>query len=1212
MTEAPDRQPVAQPRKGRRRTLVVVIIVAALIASGVVYRHYTNPERVRDLAKGYLQHYIRGPVTIGSADFSWWDGVRLFDVAVHEVQRAASQRTPPAGTAPLNPVLSCREIRLSHDRSSVLSGGLRVKGIIALEPACLIVRDAADGYTNLEGLLRFPDVMAQGVSGPLPTIELRDAQVRVLSREGALDRVVQDLRLHIRARPSQRDADVYDVVWQGGDGHTASGYSRVDLHTGRLRNVSGGLPWMSIEAVMLAVNAGYDGAGVWCNLLGLDGTVRAKDYDLSTALRTEGSRSATIELSDASISIPIDKREQPFPPDQRYLRFEEVNGQVQLTPEGIRADFAGQFHGSECRVSAVLHGAVEKLATLNDVDFDVRLSVTGLDLPRHDPDGPPAEVRFINRWHQLAGFYRDYDPHGPADLEVEVTKRAGADEPIVVRRVLLTAQGGDASCRYLPYRGYDIAGKIEYTPDGVFIRDIRGSHGDGTVTVNGRLSKPTEQAAKELSIKATGIPIDETLVEALPEQYRRIREQFNLKGSIDAEIELTLPAGSDQQPAKWRMRPTITLRDVSARFDGFPYPVDHLTGMLLADEDRLRLLNVVGRSGEARVGLEGSVELSGGHLTGLDLAIDAQDIPFDDLLLAALPAEARKQVAAFHPRGSFDAQTSLTLDADTKTVVHTSDIVLKDVAIRHETLPVEVAGITGRLHIAPNDVVLDGLTGRYNDAILSAEGSISRDGGRQATAVMIRSRNLQLDEALCAALPPKARKAVVHWKIDGPVATETIVSTTPARADEGPSVRTVARLQGATVRHRLFPLVFDDVRTEITIDGVGARASNVEARYGTASVRADFDMRHIPGAEQGTIKLSATGVTLDDSLRGLLPEEMNAAWNRLEPAGSVDVYLNSLRCRRSSVEGPLEWLVEGYVEFNNAGIPGLAGIERMSGTLVGSGSLIDRLGGTSLTGNLTLSTVNVLGQRLSRTEGDWSYARVASGEGMLVLDPIQGRVYDGSLTGALEVAFDTSRAEYDLSTTIHKMQIEPFINADRASRAPDSERLDVRGRADGHLYISGVIGDRASRQGGGRFEIIDGHIYRLPIILRILNVLSLSIPDEDAFDEARADFFIVGKRVQIADIALRGSVLALVGSGSVTLPDRGVDLNLVNVGPRLWTHVPVLADVVEVASGELVELHVTGPLSQPTVRPRPFRRISEEFKRLFRKRKPKRIQPAAP
>ncbi len=103
----------------------------------------------------------------------------------------------------------------------------------------------------------------------------------------------------------------------------------------------------------------------------------------------------------------------------------------------------------------------------------------------------------------------------------------------------------------------------------------------------------------------------------------------------------------------------------------------------------------------------------------------------------------------------------------------------------------------------------------------------------------------------------------------------------------------------------------------------------------------------------------------------------------------------------------------------------------------------------------------------------------------------------------------------------------------------------------------------------------------------------------------KAEFFIVGNRVQLEDIVLRGSALSLVGSGSMTLPDRAVDLSLVNVSPHRWARVPVLAEFVEGASPELVELHVTGPLSQPTVRVRPFRAISEEFKRLFQKKKKK-------
>jgi hypothetical protein len=78
----------------------------------------------------------------------------------------------------------------------------------------------------------------------------------------------------------------------------------------------------------------------------------------------------------------------------------------------------------------------------------------------------------------------------------------------------------------------------------------------------------------------------------------------------------------------------------------------------------------------------------------------------------------------------------------------------------------------------------------------------------------------------------------------------------------------------------------------------------------------------------------------------------------------------------------------------------------------------------------------------------------------------------------------------------------------------------------------------------------------------------------------------------------------------MSLPDRGLDLNLVYVSPSNWARVPMLTELVDWASRPLTELHITGPLFQPTVRAKPFRSAREEIERLFQKKKPKKIQPA--
>ena len=123
-------------------------------------------------------------------------------------------------------------------------------------------------------------------------------------------------------------------------------------------------------------------------------------------------------------------------------------------------------------------------------------------------------------------------------------------------------------------------------------------------------------------------------------------------------------------------------------------------------------------------------------------------------------------------------------------------------------------------------------------------------------------------------------------------------------------------------------------------------------------------------------------------------------------------------------------------------------------------------------------------------------------------------------------------------------------------------------------------------------------------------MLDISVPNDDALHEFETEFFVVGNRLNLTDIALRGGSLTLVGEGSMSLPDQAVDLHLVNIGGRSWARLPVIADLVEGAAREFVELHVTGPVSRPTVRAQPLRGLSDELKKLFQKKQPKKVAKA--
>jgi hypothetical protein len=456
------------------------------------------------------------------------------------------------------------------------------------------------------------------------------------------------------------------------------------------------------------------------------------------------------------------------------------------------------------------------------------------------------------------------------------------------------------------------------------------------------------------------------------------------------------------------------------------------------------------------------------------------------------------------------------------------------------------------------------------------------------------------------------RAALSPWRVGDPIEMDAQIIPDPDDPDKL-HWRVFGRLTGATVHHESFPLPFRGVRAEIHIDEFGAQARAVSARYGEAAVRVDFQSRRDDHGENGVIRLHAAGASLDEGIRGLVPEHMRGLWDQLGPSGRIDVRLDELSYASPGRDQPAAWTVKGQADLRDVVLSGIAESARVNGTVSLDGMLVDRLGGTTLSGRFDETDATLYEREVRAAEGRWSYARTAAGGGCLLLERMNGRIYNGTLAADAELVFDSSHANYKLSATTQGMQISPFINASRVPRSDvrparsSGEPLDVRGLVDAHLYLSGEWNRPATRRGGGRIEIFDGYIYRLPILLAILNVLDITVPNNDVLDEARIEFFVAGNAVTLSDILLRGAALSLVGTGTMSLPDQGVDLTLVNLGSRRFSKVPVLAELIEGASRELVELRVTGPLSQPTVRASPLHRITDELKQLFQKRKPRKV-----
>jgi len=1189
-----------------RRTIIVLAVLALvfLVVAGVLYRRFTDSARVRADAEAYLQRFFGTRVSVKSASFSFLEGVQLHGVAIQDpyaekVASSGETLVPPNSSGT---VFYCESIKIEHDPWAALGGKLVIRSLIAEAPICTIVHDADRQETNLSTLFsRLPNRSASPMV--MPTIELRDARVRVLSMRVGQLRTVENLHLTVRGRPSSRNDLLYDIAWQSGDTPNSSGISQVDLSTGLIRNVRGGLPSMSVEAVMLAINAKYDGVSAWRDLLGLGGKVSARDYNLIGHGVSQEGRSATIELDNATVSIPSRSEEVAIPAERRYLRFTNVNGTVYVTEKRIHAHFSGTFHGAQCSVSITLTGDVKQWKSLDDVAFDAEISVKHLSLPSASPAAPKAEQVFIHGWKQLERFYEKFDPSGPLDLTIAVSKKAGAAAPVTIKNAELIARGASTTYHRYPYHGKNVHGNVRLMADGVWIHDLCTKHDGGTVCVDGWLANTNPGTAARITISGENVPIDDALFGALGPRYQKIREDFAPSGRIDLTVSTSREQGTAEAKKPWYTEIQVAVRDATATYRRFPYTLNNVAGHLQIASGRVELTDVVGHSTDGVITINGSVAFNPEVSDSLALRIVGERIPLDEKLIAALPADRRSAFAALQAQGRVNIVTQLTRNASGQ-VVPTSKVALEDTSIRPDFFPIPITDITGPIEIAPNAVQFNGVTGRYGKGRLSLSGSITKHDPSNQVRVSLEAQGLAVDGPFRQNAPKAFRRVLSEWRVTGPIDAHAQLQT----AEDGTLRYDVTtRLSNVSVEHEMFPIPFTNVRGVVHTTNSGSSSSGLRGEYGGADISAKFETHSGGKHKSGRIELSAENLTLGKSVRGVLSPRLRASWDTMQPTGTVDLRFDELTYEANE-EGKRRWEIDGDVVLHAVDIPGVLEMKKLGGTLALSGSAVDDRGGTLLSGTIHLSRGAILGKSMTDATAKWQYARAKDGNGRILFSPINASVYQGQLTGNAEVMFDRAVATYSINTIVQSMRVGPFLaDTDRIDPSEQPTPEDVDGLANVQLRLSGTVGKESSRRGDGSIEIVDGRIYQLPLVLAIFNSLQINPPEKGAFDQAQARFFVEGSTVSFDELVLRGRLVSLIGTGTLKLPEYSIDLNLVNISPDVLGRFPVLTDLFEGASRQLMGVRVIGPLSGPRVRVRPLPKITDEIRGLFQRRRNSRV-----
>ncbi len=1205
---------------------------AALTTGAWTYRRLSDPARLREVVRAALQPLFNGTVSVGEVRFALPGRMVVTDLVVRatpvSLPSAAASVDRPSIQPARDEAIRCPRIEMEFRLWDLLTGRSQPTSLALRNPEIDLRQDRANGKNALATLFRDSDArggeQANGAPTEAPKLEIDDARVR-LDAEDSLQPI--DLRFTVRGLPAIADPRTLDVSWStASDGN--SGRFQFDLRNHRLRNVGGPLPALPIDTLIRLAEGAGASLHEQTDRFQLGGTVRITDFDLRFDGHA-GNDSLVVELSEGSATLPVDNvavssdaasanedviwyrakfqgDAAKSDVDAHYLTFSEASARVSLVGDRVSFSSAARLHGADVSLTGDFTFDGDWKDFARSTAGALRVEVKRFRLPRIDGDTTLAERRFVGAFQILTSIYHDYDPHGFVDLELRLHKAPGAS--LQIDHGLVTILDADASFRFRPYRGTQIRGSVEFNSGEFLIHEITGQHEGGTVTVNGRVLGTDRCAVCDIQVHASDLPIDEMLYGAVPTTFVGAARDFQLAGRVGLAMNAARSGCVDGHRGPWTSQTTVTLDDVAAQYVRFPYPVTDLRGQITFEGERLRLNSITGRHGRGKVEATGAVDVSGSQISAIDLAIDGTDLEFDDAIVSALPAEARERWAALHLGGNLNTHTRIFLDPETRSMKHESAIDLRGATLQHTLLPLPFTEISGRARLTQDRIETDELHARCRDAEVRAEGwtSLTGDSG----SWHFQSPAFVLDDALVDVLPDAWKQRLRAWRIEGPIAIEMQADRNVSDQSAEWNVDLSATLDGAVVRRVGLAQPFEDVRGTIRVDGAGIRAPFLDARLDAGRIHAAFDAKPDERGEQGFVALSADGLRLGPWVRELLPARLRSAWTAADPTGRIDVRIDRLDFNSTDPAGRDTWSVDGRMDLHEVTLRGTPSLENLSGRISGFGFLVDRLGGCTLNGDLALDSAGFLGRDIADLHAAWSLLQSKDGVTNFGLDRINGKVYGGSLTGQVEAVADNSGTRYTLSATAQDVEINPWLNAGRRASHLEPIPSDIRGEADAHLYFAGLVGDAASQRGGGMVEIHDARLYKLPILLAILSVLNVSMPEQQAFDEAHASFYVVGNRMHFNDIALRGPSLALLGTGAMTFPDQGLDLDLFSVNPRQWARVPGISDLFEGTSRQLVGIQVTGSMRSPMVRVKPLQGIAEEFRRLFQKRKPTPLRPA--
>ena len=263
-----------------------------------------------------------------------------------------------------------------------------------------------------------------------------------------------------------------------------------------------------------------------------------------------------------------------------------------------------------------------------------------------DPERAPIDMQIdvvdlefddrLRAWTppEFAKLWDEYQPKGRINVGVHVVRdREGG--PI--------GFGMGVDCRDVAmtfdkfkYPVSQVKGRLTWEKGRIQL-NLKTSVNGKPLTARGTIDNPGARPHVVLVFQAESLPIDKTLLDALPADVSKVVKEFQPTGTVRgvARAEWVPPKDPRDHPSKGKLTidADIDLNErCSIKWVELPYPVEDLTGRLTIHPDKWIIRNMRGINGQAVITASGKVEADAQKRLSVDLEMQAQKLLFDQQL----------------------------------------------------------------------------------------------------------------------------------------------------------------------------------------------------------------------------------------------------------------------------------------------------------------------------------------------------------------------------------------------------------------------------------------------------------------------------------------------------------------------------------------------------------------------------------------------------